>query len=93
MLLAGTTGPDMLEVWQWDLRPGERYESSRHGRGTRELIHVTSGKLLLDVDGAYTLIASGATAIALTDQAHAYANPGTLPVRFFMTVHEPATAP
>lgn len=93
VLLAGTTGPDMLEVWQWDLRPGERYESSRHGRGTRELIHVTRGKLLLDVDGACTLIASGGTAIALTDQAHAYANPGTSPVRFFMTVHEPATTP
>lgn len=93
VLLAGTTGPDMLEVWQWELKPGERFESSRHGRGTRELIHVTNGKLILDVDGMCTLIASGTTAIALTDQAHAYANPGTSPVFFFMTVHEPATAP
>jgi len=93
VLLAGTTGPDMLEMWHWELKPGERFEASRHGRGTRELIHVTSGKLLLDVESESTVIAAGTTAIALTDQVHAYSNPGKSPVRFFMTVHEPATAP
>lgn len=93
VLLAGTAGADMLEVWQWELKPGERYEAARHGRGTRELIHVTSGKLLIDVERQTTLIAAGATAIARTDRPHAYANPGKTAVRFFMTVHEPLSAP
>src|SRR5947207_6921865 len=26
-LLVGSTGPDMLELWWWDLRPGERYDA------------------------------------------------------------------
>jgi transcriptional regulator with XRE-family HTH domain len=91
-LLAGTTGPDMLEMWQWELKPGERFEASRHGRGTREIIHVTSGRLILEVEGKGTIIAAGATAIALTDQPHAYSNAGKSSVRFFMTVHEPITA-
>jgi transcriptional regulator with XRE-family HTH domain len=93
VLLAGTRGPDMLEMWNWELKPGERYEASRHGRGTRELIHVTSGKLLLEIEGQGALVASGATAIAHTDCHHAYANPGKSPVRFVMTVHEPVSAP
>ena len=93
VLLAGTTGPDMLELWQWELKPRERFEASRHGRGTRELIHVTSGKLVLEVDGRETIVTAGTTAIALTDHPHAYANPGKSAVRFFMTVGEPATAP
>jgi transcriptional regulator with XRE-family HTH domain len=93
VLLAGTTGPDMLEMWQWELKPGERFDASRHGRGTRELIHVTSGRLVLEVEGKGTIIAAGATAIALTDRPHAYSNPGKSPARFFMTVDEPATAP
>lgn len=93
VLLAGTTGPDMLEMWQWELKPGERFEASRHSRGTRELIHVTSGRLFLEVEGKGTIIAAGATAIALTDRPHAYSNPGKSSVRFFMTVDEPATAP
>jgi transcriptional regulator with XRE-family HTH domain len=93
VLLAGTTGPDMLEMWQWELKPRERFDASRHGRGTRELIHVTSGRLLLEVEGTGTIIAAGASAIALTDRPHAYSNPGKSSVRFFMTVDEPATAP
>ena len=93
MLLAGTTGPDMLEMWRWELKPGERFEASRHSRGTRELIHVTSGRLVLEVEGQGTIIAAGATAVALTDRPHAYSNPGKSPARFFMTVDEPATAP
>jgi DNA-binding XRE family transcriptional regulator/quercetin dioxygenase-like cupin family protein len=93
VLLAGTTGPEMLEMWHWEMKPGERFQASRHGRGTRELIHVTSGSLLLDIEDESTLIAAGSTAVALTDHVHAYSNPGKLPVRFFMTVHEPPTAP
>lgn len=93
ILLAGTAGPDMLEMWHWELMPGERFEASSHGRGTRELIHVTSGKLLLEVEGKSTLVANRTTAIALTDRPHAYANAGKAPVRFTMTVHEPPSAP
>ncbi len=93
ILLAGTPGADMLELWHWELMPGERFEANRHGRGTREVIHVTSGKLALEVDGKTITVAKGATAIALTDRPHAYANPGRSAVSFTMTVHEPPSAP
>jgi quercetin dioxygenase-like cupin family protein len=83
----------MLEMWRWELQPGERFEATRHNRGTRELIHVTSGRLTLEVEGKATLIAAGVTAIAHTDRPHSYSNSGKSPVRFFMTVHEPAKAP
>lgn len=92
-LLAGTAGPDMLEIWLWHLMPGERFEGARHGSGTRELIHVTSGRLEIEVDGRSALVAAGGSAIALTDRPHAYANPGRSPTRFTMTVHEPPAAP
>ncbi|MFN4142968.1 helix-turn-helix domain-containing protein [Aestuariivirga sp.] len=89
LLLAGTPGPDMLEIWTWVLMPGECFEASVHGRGTRELIHVTEGSVALEVDGQSSVVAAGSTAIALTDRPHAYRNPGTVPVRFTMVVHEP----
>ena len=93
VLLAGTKGPDMLEMWQWELKPGERFEANSHGRGTRELIHVTSGKLFLEVEGQGTILAAGATAVAKTDRPHGYANLGKSPVHFVMTVHEPVSTP
>jgi len=89
VLLAGTPGPDMLEIWNWMLMPGERFVAAVHGRGTRELLHVTMGMLKLEVDGTTSLIPAGSSAIALTDRPHAYANPGQGPLRFCMTVHEP----
>lgn len=89
VLLAGTPGPDMLEIWDWVLMPDERFDAAVHGRGTRELLHVTEGSLVLEVDGTANLITAGSSAIALTDRPHAYANPGKAPVRFAMTVHEP----
>jgi quercetin dioxygenase-like cupin family protein len=90
MLLAGTQGPDMLEIWDWVLMSGETFDAAVHGAGTRELIHVTEGTLALTVDGATHLVAAGCSAIALTDRPHSYANPGKDTVRFTMTVHEPA---
>lgn len=89
LLLAGSSGSDMLEIWKWVLMPGEGFEASVHGHGTRELIHVTEGALALDVDGQSSVIAAGSTAIALTDRPHAYRNPGNTPVHFTMVVHEP----
>lgn len=91
-LLAGTQGPDMLEIWQWVLMPGEHFDAGRHGRGTRELIHVTEGTLYLEVQGQGSLVAAGCTAIALTDRPHAYANRSLSAVCFVMTVHEPTVA-
>jgi transcriptional regulator with XRE-family HTH domain len=90
MLLAGTQGPDMLEIWAWVLMPSESFEAAVHRAGTRELIHVTEGTLALTVDGATHLVAAGGAAIALTDRPHSYANAGKEPLCFTMTVHEPA---
>src|SRR5947208_15218650 len=44
-MLVGSSGPDMLELWSWELRPGERYEAPAHPEGTQELLHVTSRRL------------------------------------------------
>src|SRR5262245_20193781 len=29
-LLVGSSGPDMLELWEWELRPRERYDAIAH---------------------------------------------------------------
>lgn len=89
LLLAGTPGPDMLEIWRWVLMPGERFDAGIHGRGTREFIHVTEGSLALEVEGQGSVVGPGCTAIAITDRPHAYSNPGHAPVHFTMVVHEP----
>jgi len=87
-LLVGSTGPDMLELWTWELRPGERYDAVAHPVGTKELLHVTQGRLGIVIDSFHFVIAAGRSASALTDRPHAYECVGGRPVRFTMVVME-----
>ncbi len=87
-LLAGTTGPDMIELWQWELAPGERFDSDGHTTGTVELFHVEQGILTIGIDGAQWQVKAGQSLVARTDVPHHYANSAETPLRFTMTVTE-----
>src|SRR6476661_1428229 len=87
-LLVGTAGPDMLELWSWELRPCERYEAPAHPEGTEELIHVVRGRLALAFGEVSYVIESGGSAVAHTDRPHAYACDGKRAVQFTMVVAE-----
>jgi transcriptional regulator with XRE-family HTH domain len=87
-LLVGSGGPDMLELWSWTLRPGERYEAPAHPEGTQELLHVEQGSLGLAFGEVRYVIPAGGSAVAHTDRPHAYAAEGRRPVRFTMVVAE-----
>jgi transcriptional regulator with XRE-family HTH domain len=86
--LVGSTGPDMLELWSWELRPGERHESPAHPAGTQELIHVLKGTLTLAFPHVSYVVQAGAAAVAFTDRPHAYVCTGRTPVVFTMVVAE-----
>lgn len=88
ILLVGSAGPDMLELWSWELRPRERYDAAAHPAGTQELLHVTSGRVALVFGDASYVIGAGDSAVAHTDRPHAYACDGKAPARFTMVVAE-----
>jgi len=87
-LLAGTTGPDMIELWRWEMQPGESFSSPGHPAGTFELLHVEAGVLTLKVEESVNQVIAGASAVAKTDAAHSYVNDGESVLRFTMTVAE-----
>jgi len=88
-LLVGTSGPDMIELWTWELRPGERYDAPAHPQNTQELFHVERGSLALAFGDVRYVVPAGGSALAYTDRPHAYAAEGKQPVRFTMVVAEP----
>ena len=87
-LLVGSAGPDMLELWSWELRPGERYDAPAHPEGTQELLHVVRGRLALAFGEISYVIETGGSAVAQTDRPHAYACDGKRPAHFTMVVAE-----
>lgn len=90
VLVAGTEPPDVLELWDWKLGPGEVHHSAAHTAGTRELLLVQAGQVDLQVDQNRELLNSGDAASFRGDRAHGYQNPSlTEPARFVLSVLQP----
>jgi transcriptional regulator with XRE-family HTH domain len=87
-LLAGSRGPNMIELWRWQLFPGERFESAGHPPGTCELLHVEQGELSFKVGAALLVVKPGCSAVTRADLPHYYANESTEPLVFTMAVSE-----
>jgi transcriptional regulator with XRE-family HTH domain len=89
VLLAGTTPPDILELWDWRLAPGDRHDSEAHVRGTKEILQVREGVVTVTV-GEHSEVLNVDDAISFTsDVPHSYANDSTEQARFSLTVFEP----
>ncbi|HDR2861275.1 TPA: helix-turn-helix domain-containing protein [Enterobacter asburiae] len=90
-LLAGSGGPDMTELWMWEMQPGEKFASPGHPEGTLELFYVQSGALTLGVQDHLYTVNTGCSATARTDVPHFYENRGEHTLIFIMTVNEKAS--
>jgi transcriptional regulator with XRE-family HTH domain len=90
VLVAGTEPPDVTELWDWTLGPGESHTSEAHAAGTRELLLVLGGELELRVGEHAEVLANGDAASFAGDLAHEYVNVSAQVARFALTVFEPA---
>ena len=48
-LVAGTDPPDVVELWDWTMNPGDRHATEAHAHRTQELVHVLAGALTITV--------------------------------------------
>jgi transcriptional regulator with XRE-family HTH domain len=94
VLVAGTTPPDVTELWDWTLGPGESHSSPAHAAGTRELLLVLDGQVEVKVGRHAEVLVTGDSASFAGDLPHGYANPDPAQVaRFALTVFEPGVGP
>ena len=94
VLAAGTGPPDVAELWDWTLGPGESHSSGAHAAGTRELLLVLDGQVELRLGEHAEVLAPGDSASFAGDLPHGYANPGPArAARFALTVSEPGVGP
>jgi transcriptional regulator with XRE-family HTH domain len=89
MLVAGTEPPDVVELWDWLLCPGDAHQSEAHTAGTKELIQVHQGTVRVEVAGQSITLAVGDAVTFRGDVPHAYANDGAEPAHFSLAVFEP----
>ncbi len=91
LLVAGTEPPDVVELWDWTLHPGEEHTSDPHSTGTRELLLVLDGQVDLRVGHSTERLSVGDSAAFAGNVAHSYATPtdAATPARFALTVFQP----
>ena len=92
LLVAGTEPPDVVELWDWTLHPGEEHSSEAHSAGTRELLLVLAGQVDLRIRNRDQRLRAGDSAAFAGDVVHGYSAPSdaATPVRFALTVFQPS---
>ena len=94
VLVAGTEPPDVTELWDWTLGPGESHSSQAHAAGTRELLLVLDGQLEVRAGQHDEVLAKGDSASFAGDLAHGYVNASSAQAaRFALAVFEPGVGP
>lgn len=91
LLVAGTEPPDVVELWDWTLQPGEEHATEAHSAGTRELLLVLAGHVVLRVGDRTEQLGVGDSVSFAGDVPHGYATPAdaVAPARFALTVFQP----
>jgi transcriptional regulator with XRE-family HTH domain len=88
VLVAGTTSPETIELWDWTLASGDCHESDPHVAGNRELLLVVDGTVEVRVGNEVATLEKGDAAIFSGSKSHSYRNPGSGIARFSLAVFE-----
>ena len=89
VLVAHTESPGVVELWEWTLKPGESHSSEAHTPGTRELLQVHAGTLMVEVGGEPHTAKAGDSLSFPGDVPHSYGHVEGTAARFSLTVYEP----
>ena len=88
-LLLSTDPPQPVELWWWELQPGEVRHSEAHARGTREALLVIAGEIGVESEGQLSIAPAGTAITWPGDKPHAYRNSGDVPARLVLIVTVP----
>lgn len=89
ILMAASTTPEVVELWDWTLAAGETHASEAHAPGTQELAHVLQGALTIETAGQTVTLNTGEAVAFAGDTDHRYTNAGKRTARFALAVFEP----
>jgi transcriptional regulator with XRE-family HTH domain len=89
VLAAGITVPEVVELWDWTLGPGDAHASEPHVAGARELLWVIEGEVVVSAAGEEVVLRLGDAVSFPGDMVHGYRNDGAASARFALTVFEP----
>jgi len=88
-IIGATDPPWAVELWRWEVMPGETFGGDAHAPATREMVWVQEGTLTLTVGGERYALGPGQCARFPASRPHRYGNEGQEPARLTMVVLVP----
>ncbi len=85
-IIGATDPPWAVELWHWEVMPGEGFGGDAHTPASREMISVESGELTLTVAGERHTVSAGQCARFPASRPHRYDNESDQPARLTMVV-------
>jgi transcriptional regulator with XRE-family HTH domain len=85
-IVAATDPPWAVELWRWQLQPGERFGGDAHAPASKEMAWVEAGTVTVTVADSRYQVAAGECARFPGGLPHSYANDGPEPARMTMIV-------
>jgi transcriptional regulator with XRE-family HTH domain len=85
-ILGATDPPWAVELWRWEVMPGETFGGEAHAPATREMIWVESGTVTLTVAGERHSVSAGQSARFPASRPHHYDNESDEPAHLIMVV-------
>jgi transcriptional regulator with XRE-family HTH domain len=85
-IIGATDPPWAVELWRWEVMPGETFGGDAHAPATREMVWVESGTLTLSVAGERYAVCAGQCARFPGSRPHRYDNEGDQPAHLTMVV-------
>lgn len=92
-VLAGTGSTGHVELWEWHLKLGDAYDAPAHPSGTREMLFVIDGALVVTVGEDEYRAEAGDTLFFHADAPHRYAAADRAGAHLVMVVLERNAAP
>jgi transcriptional regulator with XRE-family HTH domain len=75
-----------MELWTWQIAPGERYDAEPDPAGTYEMLYVFSGTMRFELAGQSRTLVAGQSVAFASDCSYAYINAGSEALRFTKNV-------
>ena len=85
-LLIGTDPPGGVELWDWELAPGDTFDGEAHPRGTSETVRVHEGALTVAVGGRSVDVGADEVVVFEAHEPHRYANAADTVTHFSMWI-------
>jgi mannose-6-phosphate isomerase-like protein (cupin superfamily) len=85
-IVGATDPPWAVELWRWEVMPGESFGGDAHAPATREMVWVESGTLTVTVAGERHEVSAGQCARFPASRPHRYDNEGDQPACLTMVV-------